>query len=308
MSVPDVLAVRSYLLALQQSYCEVLAKEDGSTVFGVDHWQRDTTGEGCTRVLSDGALIEQGAVNFSHVFGNTLPQAASAKNPALIDARFQAMGVSVIIHPRNPYVPTAHANLRFLMAETPNGKQVWWFGGGFDLTPFYPFAEDCVHWHQTALKACLPFGKDVYSTFKTAADEYFYLKHRQECRGIGGLFFDDLNQWPFETCFQFIQSVGSHFLSAYLPIVTTRKTRVFGDNERQFQLYRRGRYVEFNLLYDRGTLFGLQFGGRIESILASLPPMARWQYQWQPMVESDEAKLADFLQPQDWLKGNGALY
>jgi len=308
MMTPDVLAVRSYLLGVQQNYCEMLAKEDGRAAFGCDHWQRDTTGEGCTRVLTDGALIEQGAVNFSHVYGDALPQAASRQNPDLIGARFQAMGVSVIIHPQNPYVPTTHANLRFLIAENADGKQVWWFGGGFDLTPFYPFEEDCVHWHQTALKACLPFGRDVYPAFKKAADQYFYLKHRQECRGIGGLFFDDLNQWPFETCFQFIQSVGSHFLSAYLPIITARKTRAFADNERQFQLYRRGRYVEFNLLYDRGTLFGLQFGGRIESILASLPPMVRWQYQWQPAIESDEAKLADFLQPRDWLNGDSTLY
>ena len=304
---PDIASVRAYLQVLQEKCCALLAAEDGKAAFQIDDWTREG-GSGSTRVLMQGNVIEQAAVNFSEIQGDHLPSAASLQHPDLAGARFQAMGVSIIVHPKNPYVPTSHANIRFFMAEKPSGETVWWFGGGFDLTPFYPFEEDCVSWHKTAEKACAPFGNEVYPQFKQWADRYFYLKHRQECRGIGGLFFDDLNQWPFETCFRFLQSVGDHFMAAYQPILSKRKNLPYGDRERQFQLYRRGRYVEFNLVHDRGTLFGLQSGGRTESILASLPPLVRWQYQWQPEAGSDEAKLAEFLQPRDWLKGDPSLY
>jgi coproporphyrinogen III oxidase len=253
-------------------------------------------------VITNGAVIEQGGVNFSHVFGTQLPASATAHRPELAGRSFQAMGVSLVIHPNNPFVPTSHANVRFFMAEKEGADPVWWFGGGFDLTPYYGNEDDCREWHQTAKTACDPFGADVYPRFKKWCDEYFYLKHRQEARGVGGLFFDDLNEWDFETSFAFMRSVGDHYIKAYRPIVNRRKDTPYNDEHRDFQLYRRGRYVEFNLVYDRGTIFGLQTGGRTESILMSLPPLVKWRYNWQPEPNSPEAKLyTDFLPHRDWL-------
>lgn len=296
--------VKKYLLHLQDSLCAGLEAEDGSGKFQEDQWTRETGGGGCTRVMEQGDVFEQAGVNFSHVYGHRLPPTATANRPELSGCEFQALGVSLVIHPRNPYVPTSHANLRFFSAVKAGEEPVWWFGGGYDLTPYYPYLEDVIHWHQTARHCCQPFGDEVYTRYKQWCDEYFYLKHRNETRGVGGLFFDDLNQWGFERCFAFIQAVGDSYLSAYLPIVKLRKQTEYGERERGFQLYRRGRYVEFNLIYDRGTLFGLQSGGRTESILMSLPPVANWRYNYQPETGSAEARLADFLQPVDWL-GNG---
>lgn len=297
-------AVRQYLLGLQQDICRQLTLEDGKGQFEPDVWTRPEGGDGISCVMTDSAVIERGGVNFSHVFGDTLPAAALPNHPNLVGYNFEAMGVSVVIHPRNPYVPTAHANVRFFLAKKSGAPSVWWFGGGFDLTPYYAFEEDCVHWHQVAAAACAPFGLDVYPHYKEWADNYFYLKHRQEPRGIGGLFFDGLKSGSFDHCFALMQSVGDHFIKAYRPIVAKRKALLFGEEERAFQLYRRGRYVEFNLIYDRGTLFGLQFGGRIESILMSLPPEVRWQYNG--YVDSDspenpQTHLMEFLKPRDWL-------
>jgi coproporphyrinogen III oxidase len=252
--------------------------------------------------LSGGEVFEQGGVNYSCVSGISLPPSATEKRPELANRRFQATGVSLVIHPRNPYVPTSHANVRFLVAEQNEGPAIWWFGGGFDLTPYYPFYEDVIFWHETAQAACQPFGDHVYPNYKKGCDDYFFLTHRNETRGVGGLFFDDLNEWDFETCFAFLKSVGDHYIKAYLPIVQRRKNTPYGERQRQFQLYRRGRYVEFNLIYDRGTLFGLQSKGRTESILMSLPPVAHWQYNWQPEPGSEEAALYErYLQPQNWL-------
>lgn len=302
MNINDVHRVKNYLLDLQDRICKALEEEDAEGRFIEDRWQRQEGGGGRTRVLSNGHLFEQGGVNFSHVSGFSLPPSATAKRPELADRQFQAMGVSLVIHPNNPYVPTSHANVRFLIAEKPGEVPIWWFGGGFDLTPFYPFREDVIHWHQTARAACRPFGDDVYAAYKKWCDEYFFIRHRNETRGVGGLFFDDLNEWGFEKSFAFMQSVGDHYLSAYLPIVQRRKHFSFGERERNFQLYRRGRYVEFNLVYDRGTLFGLQSGGRTESILMSLPPIVHWQYNWQPEAGSKEAVLYEqYLRPQNWL-------
>jgi len=252
-------------------------------------------------------VFEQAGVNFSHVFGDRLPPSATAARPELAGRDFQAMGISLVIHPRNPYVPTSHANVRFFIAnktavEEDQEDPVWWFGGGFDLTPYYPEMEDIVSWHEAAKDACEPFGEDVYPRYKKWCDEYFYLKHRNETRGVGGLFFDDLNDWGFERSFEFMRTIGDSYLPAYLPIVQRRKNTVYGDRERAFQLYRRGRYVEFNLVYDRGTLFGLQSGGRTESILMSLPPVVHWRYNWQPETGSAEAALTDYLTPRDWLQ------
>jgi coproporphyrinogen III oxidase len=241
-------------------------------------------------------------VNFSHVFGDKMPASATAHRPELAGRCFEAMGVSLVIHPHNPYVPTSHANVRFFIAEKEGEAPVWWFGGGFDLTPFYPNEDDVVHWHQVAFDTCAPFGADVYGKYKAWCDEYFYLKHRGETRGVGGLFFDDLNQWGFEQSFAFMRAVGESYIKAYQPIVAKRKDTPYGERERQFQLYRRGRYVEFNLVFDRGTLFGLQSGGRTESILMSMPPLVRWQYGYQPEAGSPEARLYErYLKPQDWL-------
>lgn len=298
---PDIEAVKNYLLGLQDSICDALSKEDGQS-FTEDSWERPGGGGGRSRVLEEGNLIEKGGVNFSHVFGDGLPPSATAARPELAGRSFQAMGVSLVIHPRNPYVPTSHANVRFFIAEKEGAEPVWWFGGGFDLTPYYGFEEDVIHWHQTSKLACEPFGEDIYPKYKKWCDDYFYLKHRNEPRGVGGLFFDDLNEWGFEKSFSFMQSVGNHYIDAYLPIIQKRRHHEFGERERDFQLYRRGRYVEFNLVFDRGTIFGLQTGGRTESILMSLPPLVKWKYDWSPEPGSPEAELYDkFLKPKDWI-------
>lgn len=302
MTQPDLHAVKLYLLDLQDRLCGELAREDGQAHFREDAWQRPEGGGGRTRVLTEGAVFEQAGVNFSHVFGKQLPASATAHRPELAGRAWQALGVSLVIHPHNPYVPTSHANVRFFIAEKQGSEPVWWFGGGFDLTPYYPFEDDAIHWHRTARAACEPFGADYYARFKKWCDDYFFLKHRNETRGVGGLFFDDLHETSFEHSFGFMQSVGNHYLDAYLPIVQVRKNTPYGERERDFQLYRRGRYVEFNLVYDRGTLFGLQSGGRAESILMSLPPLVKWRYNWQPERGTPEARLYDeFLKPRDWL-------
>jgi coproporphyrinogen III oxidase len=294
--------VKDYLLQLQDAICAALAEEDGAAEFIVDDWQRPEGGGGRSRVLSDGAVLEKAGVNFSHVMGANLPPSASASRPELAGRSYQAMGVSLVIHPRNPYVPTSHANVRMFVAEKKGEEPIWWFGGGYDLTPYYGNREDCVSWHQVAADACAPFGEDVYPRFKRWCDEYFYLKHRREPRGIGGLFFDDLNDWDFDTCFAFMRAVGDSYVPAYRPIVARRKDTPYGERERQFQLYRRGRYVEFNLVFDRGTLFGLQSGGRTEAILMSLPPLVRWEYDYQPEPGTPEATLTDYyLKDRDWL-------
>ncbi|PTY07290.1 oxygen-dependent coproporphyrinogen oxidase [Opitutaceae bacterium EW11] len=295
-------AVRDYLLKLQAEICQVLEEEDGTGKFGTDRWSRPEGGGGLSRVLAEGAVFEKAGVGFSHVSGGKLPASATAHRPELAGKNFEAMGVSLVIHPRNPYVPTSHANVRFLVAGAETDQPVWWFGGGFDLTPFYGFEEDVRHWHGTA-KACLdPFGAGLYPRFKTWCDDYFYLKHRSEPRGVGGLFFDDFNELGFDRSFALLRSVGDAYLPAYRPIVARRKNTPYGERERQFQLYRRGRYVEFNLVWDRGTLFGLQSGGRTESILMSLPPLVRWDYDWRPEAGSPEARLYEaFLKPRDWI-------
>lgn len=304
---PDVQAILAYLRELQDRLTGALEAADAAARFREDAWERPATsgalsGGGRTRVLREGAVFEQAGINFSHVAGTRLPPAATAQRPELAGCGFEAMGVSLVVHPRNPCVPTSHANLRFFNAVRDAAEPVWWFGGGFDLTPYYGFEEDCVHWHRTAKAACEPFGVEVYPRFKLWCDEYFFLKHRNEPRGIGGLFFDDLNDWSFERCFAFLRSVGDHYLPAYLPIVARRRALPYGEREREFQLYRRARYVEFNLVYDRGTLFGLQSGGRTESVLMSLPPRVRWEYDWQPEPGSPEARLYEvFLKPRDWL-------
>lgn len=332
--MPDTAAVRSYLLGLQDAICAALEREDGAARFREDAWTRPNDGGGGrTRVLTEGAVFEKAGVNFSHVRGSVLPPSATAHRPELAGRSFEAMGVSLVIHPHNPYVPTSHANIRFFTAaanesavpssafrvsagpaETPNSKPetpnshagaaapAWWFGGGFDLTPYYGFEEDCVHWHRTARDTVAPFGAAIYPRFKKWCDDYFFLKHRGEPRGIGGLFFDDFNELGFERSFALARAVGDAYVPAYQPIVARRKAMPYTARERQFQLYRRGRYVEFNLVYDRGTLFGLQSGGRTESILMSLPPLVRWDYDWNPAPASPEGRLYDiFLKPRDWL-------
>jgi coproporphyrinogen III oxidase len=294
--------VKAYLLQLQDQICDALAEEDGKAGFLTEEWQREEGGGGRTRVLADGHVLEKAGVNFSHVHGASLPPSASASRPELAGRSFQAMGVSLVIHPHNPYVPTSHANVRLFVAEKVGEEPIWWFGGGYDLTPYYGNRQDCIDWHRVAAQACSPFGDTVYPRFKTWCDDYFYLKHRGEPRGVGGLFFDDLNEWDFETCFAFMRAVGDSYIPAYRPIVQRRKDTPYGERERQFQLYRRGRYVEFNLVYDRGTLFGLQSDGRTEAILMSLPPLVRWEYGYQPQPGTPEAELTDyFLQPRDWL-------
>ncbi|MFS7220327.1 oxygen-dependent coproporphyrinogen oxidase [Rahnella inusitata] len=302
-SIPDIQQVKTFLLQLQENITQQLAAADGQGQFAEDQWVREEGGGGQSRVLTDGAVFEQAGVNFSHVSGATLPASATAHRPELAGRSFQAMGVSLVIHPLSPYVPTSHANVRFFIAEKEGEAPVWWFGGGFDLTPYYGFEEDARHWHLTAQQLCQPFGDDVYPKYKKWCDDYFFIKHRNEARGIGGLFFDDLNTPDFSTCFDFMQAVGNGFTDAYLPIVEKRKALPWGERERQFQLYRRGRYVEFNLVWDRGTLFGLQTGGRTESILMSMPPLVRWEYGYQPEAGSPEAALySDFLPVRDWLK------
>jgi coproporphyrinogen III oxidase len=302
MSDVNPAAVKEYLLGLQDTICQALAEEDGGQGFVEDSWEREAGGGGRSRVLENGQVFEKAGINFSHVHGPGLPASATAHRPELAGRSFQAMGVSLVIHPHNPYVPTSHANVRFFIAEKEGAEPVWWFGGGFDLTPYYGFDEDVIHWHQTAKQACEPFGAEIYARYKKWCDEYFYLKHRDEPRGVGGLFFDDLNDWGFDRSFAFMQSVGDHYIPAYRPIVARRKATPYGEREREFQLYRRGRYVEFNLVYDRGTLFGLQTGGRTESILMSLPPLVSWRYDWQPQPGSPEAELYErYLQPKEWL-------
>ena len=326
MNQSDIQAVKDYLLKLQDNICNELAAEDGKEKFIEDAWSRDKEadedneeanqtevseqhdgpvlgGGGRSRVLTEGEVFEQAGINFSHVHGDKLPASATANRPELEGRSFQAMGVSLVIHPNNPYVPTSHANVRFFVAEKEGEEPVWWFGGGFDLTPFYPFKEDVVHWHTIAKEACDPFGEDIYAKYKKWCDEYFYLKHRDETRGVGGLFFDDLNEWGFEKSFDFMKSVGDSYINAYRPIVKRRKDMMFGKRERDFQLYRRGRYVEFNLLYDRGTIFGLQTGGRTESILMSMPPLVKFKYNWSPKENSPEANLyKKYLTPKEWIK------
>jgi coproporphyrinogen III oxidase len=300
---PDVEAVKRYLLGLQESICQRLAATDGQGVFETDAWDRPEGGGGKSRVMNNGAVFEKGGVNFSHVMGETMPASATAHRPHLAGAPWQAMGVSLVMHPHNPFVPTSHANVRFFIATPENREPVYWFGGGYDLTPYYGFDEDCVHWHRTAKAACDPFGDGLYRRFKNWCDDYFYLKHRDEPRGVGGLFFDDHNTGDFQQDFALMQAVGDSFIEAYEPIVRARKDMAFGDRHRQFQLYRRGRYVEFNLVYDRGTLFGLQSGGRTESILMSLPPLVRWEYDYRPEPGSEEAQLTDhYLTGRDWLE------
>jgi len=298
----DKLAVKDYLLDLQDRICNGLQTEDGQASFQEDSWVREEGGGGRSRVITDGGVFEKGGVNFSHVHGTQLPPSATAARPELAGRSFEAMGVSLVMHPENPYIPTSHANVRFFIAEKPGEEPVWWFGGGYDLTPYYGHRDDCQHWHQTAKSACDPFGEAVYSRFKQWCDDYFFLKHRNEPRGVGGLFFDDYNEPGFEQSFGLMRSVGDSYLDAYVPIVQRRKSEAWGQRERQFQLYRRGRYVEFNLVYDRGTLFGLQTGGRTESILMSLPPLVRWEYDWQPEPGSAEAELYDiYLKSQNWI-------
>ncbi len=297
--------VKEYLASLQNRIVARLEHADGKRTFAEDTWDRDAGGGGRSMVLKNGGVFEQAGVNLSHVFGRELPPSATKSRPDLAGQGFQAVGVSLVLHPHNPYVPTTHANFRFFIAGDNTGKPIWWFGGGYDLTPYYPFIEDVVGWHETARDACAPLGDGTYDRYKKWCDEYFFLPHRNETRGVGGLFFDDLNEPDFDTCFEFVQSVGDSFTKAYLPIVERRRKHPFGDSQREFQLYRRGRYVEFNLIYDRGTVFGLQSGGRTESILMSLPPRVRWEYNWTPSPDSAEAQLyKNFLRPRDWLGEN----
>ena len=301
MSQPDISAVKTYLQELQDRICAAFEAIDGEAVFQEDAWQRAEGGGGRTRVIEKGGLFEKGGVLFSHVRGTQMPASATAHRPELAGREFEAMGVSLVMHPRNPYCPTVHMNVRFFIAEKAGAEPIWWFGGGFDLTPYYGFEEDARHWHRLARDAVAPFGEEVYREYKAWCDRYFFLKHRNEPRGIGGLFFDDLNAGGFERCFALMRSVGDHFLPAILPIYERRKDLAFGEREKDFQRYRRGRYVEFNLVWDRGTLFGLQTGGRTESILVSMPTEVVFRYDWQPEPGSPEAALAAFIQPRDWL-------
>ncbi len=297
----DASAVKRYLNELQDRITNAVENAD-SVKFRRDSWTRPEGGGGESRVLEGGTVFERAGVSISHVFGEKLPPSASNLRPEIAGAPFEAMGLSLVFHPRNPHVPTTHCNVRFLAARPAGAAEIWWFGGGFDLTPYYPYAEDVLHWHRTAQQACQPFGAALYEKYKDWCDRYFFLPHRNETRGVGGLFFDDLNEGGFERCFAFQRSIGDHFLPAYTPILERRKDQPYADRERQFQLYRRGRYVEFNLVYDRGTLFGLQSRGRTESILMSLPPLVRWDYDWQPEPGSPEARLYEnFLRPRDYL-------
>ena len=318
ITTDSIHAVKAYLLDLQDRICQAIEDADGQAKFVEDAWDREPdtgemmlTGGGRTRVITNG-VVEKGGVNFSHVKGKSLPASATAHRPELAGRSFQAMGVSLVIHPENPYIPTSHANVRLFVAEKEGEEAIWWFGGGFDLTPFYPFDEDVVHWHQTAKDLCLPFGEDVFPKYKKWCDDYFYLKHRNETRGVGGLFFDDLNTWlneetgeqelNFAKSFDFMQAVGNGYMDGIIPIINKRKETPWGASEKKFQNYRRGRYVEFNLVFDRGTIFGLQTGGRTESILMSMPPIAHWDYDWHPEPGSPEEKLyTDFLPHKDWV-------
>jgi coproporphyrinogen III oxidase len=298
-------AVKQYLVDLHDRITASLEAID-TAKFRRDAWQRPEGGGGESRILSEGSVFERAGVSFSHVSGAAMPPSATQQRPEIAGAPFEALGISLVFHPRNPYAPTTHANVRFLIATPRGAAPVWWFGGGFDLTPYYPFDEDVLHWHRSARAACLPFGAGVYEKYKDWCDRYFFLPHRNETRGVGGLFFDDLNEGGFDRCFGLLRSVGDHFLPAYVPIIERRKDHEYGARERDFQLYRRGRYVEFNLVYDRGTLFGLQSRGRTESILMSLPPLVRWDYDWHPPAGSTEARLySDFLRPRDYLRELG---
>ncbi len=301
MNKPDLNTVKKYLLSLQESICSGIESTENGATFQTDEWQHANGGGGITRVLQ-GQTIEKGGVNFSHVKGAELPAAASASRPHIAGKPFEAMGVSVVMHPNNPYIPTSHANVRFFVADPDSDQPIWWFGGGYDLTPYYANESDVIAWHQQARAACTPYGEDYYARFKQWCDEYFYLKHRDEQRGVGGLFFDDFNEQSFEHSFAFMRSVGDSYLKAYQPIIERNQSREYGEHERSFQAYRRGRYVEYNLLYDRGTIFGLQSNGRTESILMSLPPRVEWHYNYQTEAGSEESRLCDyFLKPRDWL-------
>ncbi len=300
MNHSDFVTVAARFAAIQDRITDALEALDGGR-FRRDPWQ-EAPGRGEARLLEDGELFEKAGVNFSEVGGDEMPAAATRARPELAGRRYRAAGVSLVIHPLNPYVPTAHANVRYFLAEAEGAEPVWWFGGGFDLTPYYPFGEDVVHWHRTARDAVAPFGEALYPRFKAACDDYFYLPHRGEARGVGGIFFDDFSEGGFENGLALVTSVAQGFIDGYLPIVESRRDHPFGERERQFQLYRRGRYVEFNLVWDRGTLFGLQSGGRTESILMSLPPLAAWRYNWTPDDASDEARLSEFLRPRSWLE------
>ena len=295
-------SVLAYFRGLQDRICGALAEVDGGRGFHEDTWVHDNGGGGRSRVLEEGRVIEKGGVNFSHVLGERLPPSASASRAAIAGKPFEASGVSLVIHPRNPFAPTSHMNVRLFIAGPDDEAPVWWFGGGYDLTPFYGFEEDCIHWHETARRACLPFGEDYYARFKRWCDDYFYLRHRDEPRGIGGLFFDDFNEGGFDHAFAFVRSIGDSYLDAYLPILRRRAGIAYDDHHVEFQRYRRGRYVEFNLVYDRGTIFGLQSGGRTESILMSMPPSVSWRYDWQPPPGSEEERLyREFLRPRQWV-------
>ncbi len=299
--------VSEYLRGLQHRITSTLDEVDGGAKFVSDTWRREEGGGGDSRIMTGGNVFEKAGVAFSHIRGTKLPPSATARRPELAGRGYEAMGVSLVLHPDNPYVPTTHLNVRLFYSapDGGEGEPIWWFGGGFDLTPYYGFEDDAVHWHRTARAACDVLGGDAYARYKKECDEYFYLRHRDEPRGIGGIFFDDLSQPDFETCFAFQRAVGDGFLDAYLPIVERRRGMPWGEREKQFQLYRRGRYVEFNLVYDRGTLFGLQSAGRTESILMSMPPLVRWEYNWRPTPGSDEARLYEvFLEPRDWLAGD----
>jgi len=313
MSEIDRAAVKDFLLTWQEEYCRNLTITDGSQKeFIVDKWQKDTSkenaiqGGGITRLLEDGKVFEQAGVNFSHVYGESMPKAATAARPELEGASFEAMGVSIVIHPKNPMAPTSHANLRlFIATDKETGKETWWFGGGFDLTPYFAFEEDCVFWHQSAKKACLEFGKDTYPKFKKWCDDYFYLAHRDEHRGIGGLFFDDLNEsnfGDFAKCLDFIKKVGDAYTSSYIEIINKRKKLEYNGTHKDFQLFRRGRYVEFNLLYDRGTIFGIQSKGRTESILMSLPPVVKWHYEANKEPSDYQKELIKYITPRNWVE------
>ena len=295
--------VEKYLLNLQNDICEEFGGLDTKSSFDKDVWQReDGRGSGITRVITNGSLFEKGGVNFSIISGDKMPKSATELRPELAGRKFTALGISLVLHPENPFIPTTHANVRFFIAENEEEEPLWWFGGGFDLTPYYGFEEDAIHWHKIANKACEPFGEKVYEKYKKWCDDYFYLSHRDEQRGIGGLFFDDLNEGGFDSCFEFMKSIGNHFVEAYKPIVLKRQETPYTEKQKDFQLYRRGRYVEFNLVQDRGTLFGLQSGGRTESILMSLPPKVKWIYQFNISPNSEEEKLTNYyLKPRDWI-------
>ena len=295
--------VEKYLLNLQNDICEEFGGLDTKSSFDKDVWEReDGRGSGITRVITNGSLFEKGGVNFSIISGDKMPKSATELRPELAGRKFTALGISLVLHPENPFIPTTHANVRFFIAENEEEEPLWWFGGGFDLTPYYGFEEDAIHWHKIARKACEPFGEKVYEKYKKWCDDYFYLSHRDEQRGIGGLFFDDLNEGGFDSCFEFMKSIGNHFVEAYKPIVLKRQETPYNEKQKDFQLYRRGRYVEFNLVQDRGTLFGLQSGGRTESILMSLPPKVKWIYQFNISANSEEEKLTNYyLKPRDWI-------